>query len=346
MKFIMALALAAATVSPTTAPTTVSVLAWNVNLATKITTGAVDNQADRRQPVVREIIAENDADVVVISEAFHETLVPKLLDELAAKYPYHSDNVGRTCSAGGYRDGSGWDATDGNCSSSPVVVRGGVQVLSKYPIDRAYQLVYRNSHANTWDYLSNKGAALVRITKDGQHFWVAGTHLQADQTSGSWPKTGAPVAETQQVRYAQLGELRSWVDQKVGADGPVLFDGDLNIEYFAGQVGRQPGDSEVDRATAAVHGVLRTAPADSAYRTFDCSVNAWCRHNASYQQYPVDYRDDLDYLGYLEGVNRPVPSRFDQVRVVLNPQQGWQPGQLDTRAPSDHYPVRTTATIG
>ncbi|MFD8788638.1 hypothetical protein [Kitasatospora sp. NPDC059599] len=76
--------------------------------------------------------------------------------------------------------------------------------------------------------------------------------------------------------------------------------------------------------------------------TMDCPVSSWCQYMAGVETFPKDYRDDLDYIGYLNAPGRPVPAAMSAVKVDFDPQAGWAPGQPDTVAPSDHYPVEAT----
>nr|WP_202447764.1 sphingomyelin phosphodiesterase [Streptomyces sp. SID5468] len=319
----------AGTVPAGSAPT-LSVFAWNVDMGTAIVDSTQNEQAARRTPVVEAIVREHDADVVVLDELFNHTATDDISAGLADLYPYRTPVVGQVCSGGG------WTGVSGNCSNSPFVINGGTMILSKYPITAQYAHVFTNSTSGTWDYDANKGAALVRVEKDGHPAWVVGTHLQADQSN-------TPTATTQATRLGQLREIRGWVDGIAGASAPVLIGGDLNVEYLHGQARGDHADAQ-----DAVGGVLGTPATDpsAARTTMDCSVSAWCRYMAGVEDFPVDYRDDLDYLGYLRAPGRPVPAALPRVTVDFDPQSGWSQGQLDSAAPSDHYPVEAVFTLG
>nr|WP_145486981.1 MULTISPECIES: sphingomyelin phosphodiesterase [Streptomyces] len=306
--------------------TSLSVFAWNVDLATAIVDSTQNEKAAQRTPVIESIVRGHGADVVVLNEAFNNTSTADITSKLSDLYPYHTPVVGQTCSGGG------WTGVSGDCSSSPFVISGGTMILSKYPITAQYAHVFGNSASSTWDYHANKGAALVRIAKGGTQSWVVGTHLQADES-------GTSTDTTRTTRLAQLREIRSWADSLAGASGPVLIGGDLNVEYYGG---RSRGDYAV--AQSAVNGVLGTPATDpgQTLRTMDCAVSAWCRHMSGIGSFPKDYRDDIDYLGYLNAPGRPVPSAVSPVKVDFDPQPGWTTGQTDTNAPSDHYPIETT----
>ncbi|MGF1426815.1 sphingomyelin phosphodiesterase [Kitasatospora sp. LaBMicrA B282] len=320
----------AATPAAAPAGSTLSVFAWNVDLGTSVVDWSQNEQAGTRTPVVESIIRQHSADVVILDELFNDSSISDINSKLADLYPYRTPVVGGTCSGGG------WNGTSGNCSSSPFVINGGTMILSKYPITAQYQHVFSNSTYGTWDYHSDKGAALVQVDKGGVKTWVAGTHLQADESDTS-------TDTTQATRLAQLGEIQSWVNGIVGSSAPVLFGGDLNVEYYHGQ-----SRGDYANAQAAVGGVLGTPALDpnQTMTTMDCPVSSWCQYMAGIETFPVDYQDDLDYLGYLNAPGRPAPLALPTVGLDFDPQAGWTTGQLDTNAPSDHYPVEATFQLG
>ncbi|MFE2411507.1 sphingomyelin phosphodiesterase [Kitasatospora sp. NPDC057904] len=308
------------------APATLSVFAFNVDLGTAVVDSTQNEQAARRTPVIEQIVRQHDADVVILDEQFNNSSTADINAKLADLYPYRTPVVGQTCSGGG------WTGISGNCSSSWFVINGGTMILSKYPITAQYAHVFSNSTYGTWDYHANKGAALVRVNKNGSTAWVVGTHLQADESDTS-------TDTTQATRLGQLGEIRSWVNGIAGTGAPVLIGGDLNVEYFHGQA-----RGDYANAQYAVDGVLGTPATDpnQTLNTMDCPASAWCQYMSGVETFPKDYRDDLDYIGYLNAPGRPVPSAMSTVRVDFDPQAGWTPGQVDTNAPSDHYPVEAT----
>ena len=321
-----------ATASGSTTPTgtSLSVFAWNVDLGTAVVDSVENEKASTRTPVIEDVIRGRDADVVILDELFNHSSTSDISAELADLYPYRTPVVGQACSGGG------WTGVSGDCSNSPFVINGGTEILSKYPIAAQYAHVFANSTSGTWDYNANKGAVLVSVTKNGARAWVVGTHLQADQSNTS-------TDTTQATRLAQLREIRSWVDGIAGTSAPVLFGGDLNVEYV-----HSAARGDYANAQTAVNGVLGT-PATTpgqTLSTMDCPVSAWCQYMSGVETFPVDYVDDLDYLGYLNAPGRPVPSASTGVSVDFDPQAGWTTGRTDTRAPSDHYPVQTTFTLG
>ncbi|WP_042418019.1 sphingomyelin phosphodiesterase [Streptacidiphilus anmyonensis] len=319
----------AATAASTAAPAQLSVFAWNIDLATTIVDSTESENAAGRTPVIESVIRKHDADVVILDEAFNDTSDKQIPAALHDLYPYATPVVGLTCSGGG------WTGISGDCSNSPFVINGGTMILSKYPIQAQYAHVFKNSTFGTWDYEANKGADLVKLNVDGTTAWVVGTHLQADQS-------GTSTNTTEKTRLAQLGEIKSWVNGIVGTSAPVLIGGDLNVEYYGGA-------SRGDYANAqnAAGGVLGSPALDpnQGLSTMDCPISSWCQYMAGVESFPTDLQDDMDYLGYLNDGTRPVPTSLPTVGIAFDPQAGWTSGQLDTNAPSDHYPVTATFAL-
>ncbi|GAB3167804.1 hypothetical protein GCM10027258_93630 [Amycolatopsis stemonae] len=303
---LAAVVIAVLTAAPAQASAaSLSVLSFNLWQLPWIANPDTSDKEARAQAAERVIRAQ-DTDVVVLEEAF-SAQAESLRDRLADAYPFRTPLVGQYCSTS-----PGWTSVSGNCSNSPVVVNGGVTVLSRYPIIEQHQLVYRNSYSGTADYLANKGAALVRIFAHGKALWLAGTHLQADEAPDTLPKA-------HQVRMAQLGELRDLAAARVPAGDAVAVAGDLNIEYRAGQDRRDAaGRTQAEQGAAALGGTLRTTPAGEY--TFDAVTNPDAAKSV-----PATYRDSLDYVGSLRR------AEVGPVRLVH-----YDGGTI----PSDHYPVR------
>ena len=311
------------------APASLSVFAWNVDLGTAAVNTLEGENAAGRTPTIESIVRKHDADVVILDEAFNNTSDAQIPGALADLYPYATPVVGATCSGGG------WTGISGDCSNSPFVINGGTLILSKYPILAQYAHIFSNSTKGTWDYDANKGAALIEVDVNGTDTWVVGTHLQADQS-------GTSTDTTQATRLAQLGEIKSWVNSIVGTSAPVLIGGDLNVEYYGGAA-----RGDYANAQTAVGGALGSPaldPTQTRY-TMDCPVSSWCQFMSGVESFSSSYQDDLDYLGYLDDGARPVPASLPTVQIDFDPQAGWTSGQLDTTAPSDHYPVQAAFSL-
>ncbi|MBB5857915.1 sphingomyelin phosphodiesterase [Amycolatopsis umgeniensis] len=305
----IAAAMFAGTAVPAQAAVSVKVMAFNIwQLPWIASPNTSDKQARAR--AAEAVIRANDADVVVLDEAF-SAQAEEMRNRLKDVWPHQTPLVGQYC-----KTSPGWTTVNGNCSNSPIVVNGGVTVLSKAPVTEQHQLVFRNSYSGTADYLSNKGAALARLVVNGKPLWIAGTHMQADEGPETLPKAHG-------IRMAQLGEIRDLVTKYAPAGEPVVIAGDLNIEYWAGQ-GRKDGSgrTQVQQGEAALDGVLRTT-GEGAY-TFDAATNP----NAA-KSVPATYRDSLDYVGAVRAGGRPLAA-VGPVQLVH-----YDGGTI----PSDHYPV-------
>ena len=143
------------------------------------------DQANRRQRLPAAIRALSPLpDVIVFEEIFTDAAYDRLVS-LKDVYPYRTPNVGQVCSGGG------WTSISGDCSNAGTVIRGGVVVLSRWPIIEQHALVYRNSRFGTWDYQSNKGVAYVRIRKQ-----ATTTTSPAPTCRPAIPKSPVPVETT------------------------------------------------------------------------------------------------------------------------------------------------------
>lgn len=313
MRKLAVLAIAAAmfagTAVPAQAAVSVKVMAFNIwQLPWIASPNTSDKQARAR--AAEDVIRANDADVVVLDEAF-SAQAEDLRNRLKDGWPHQTPLVGQHCGTS-----PGWTTVNGNCSNSPIVVNGGVTVLSKAPVTEQHQLVFRNSYSGTADYLSNKGAALTRLVVGGKPLWIAGTHMQADEGPETLPKA-------HEIRMAQLGEIRDLVTKYAPASEPVVIAGDLNIEFWAGQARKDSlGRTQVQQGEAVLGGVLRTT-GEGAY-TFDAATNP----NAA-KSVPATYRDSLDYVGAVRAGGRPLAA-VGPVQLVH-----YDGGTI----PSDHYPV-------
>ncbi|WP_037305160.1 sphingomyelin phosphodiesterase [Amycolatopsis orientalis] len=305
----IAAALFAGSAVPAQAAVSVKVMAFNIwQLPWIASPNTSDKQARAR--AAEAVIRANDADVVVLDEAF-SAQAEELRNRLKDVWPYQTPLVGQYCTTS-----PGWTTVNGNCSNSPIVVNGGVTVLSKAPVTEKHQLVFGNSYSGTADYLSNKGAALARLVVNGKPLWIAGTHMQADEGPETLPKA-------HDVRMAQLGEIRDLVTKYAPATEPVVVAGDLNIEYWAGQTRKDSlGRTQIQQGEAFLDGVLRTA-GEGAY-TFDAVTNPQAAKSV-----PATYRDSLDYVGAVRAGGRPLAA-VGPVQLVH-----YDGGTI----PSDHYPV-------
>ena len=168
---VLATALAAVTV--TVAPSAsaadsprLKVLSYNVFLMSK---NLYPNWGqDHRAQAIADADFFRGNDVVVLQEAFDNSSSEALKSRAAAQYPYQTPVMGRSR--------SGWDAT-GGAYSATTPEDGGVTLLSKWPVLRKEQYVYKDACGA--DYFSNKGFVYAVLDVNGTQVHVVGTHAQS-----------------------------------------------------------------------------------------------------------------------------------------------------------------------
>lgn len=258
----------------------------------------------RRAELARELIEDSDADVVVLTEAFNRP-AHRMVDQLRAA-GLHSTGWHTTPQLA--RSRRHWASTSGRGGPRPGLVGGGVRVLSRHPVLVQHQHVFTARSRTTSDTLSAKGVVLVCLDTPFGRLWVAGTHLQADERG-----------DRQQVRLAQLRELRQAVDAIVPFDATVVLAGDLNI-------GSHPaGNPDYAEAMRTV-GADPRACAEVLDHTYDTATNPLAARSGS------DFSNALDHVWLL----RPTPGS-----TVVSRALRFAPG-LEA---SDHYPVLATVTV-
>lgn len=292
-----------------TAPVTVAplkVLSYNVFL---MSTSLYPNWGQEHR--AREIAAASffqGNDVVVLQEAFDNTTSDRLLALAKTAYPYQTPVVGRST--------SGWDATGGSYSSS-TPEDGGVTLLSKWPILRKEQYVFKDACGADW--WSNKGFVYAVLNVNGQRTHVLGTHLQSTDSGCS---NGQPAT----VRAAQLNAMKNFVDNKgIPASEPVIVTGDLNVDSHGSEYPSMLTNGNLAPATT------RTGWANS----FDTTENSIAAY-----RYPGEPNEDLDYVLYRADHARPTSYSNQVLRFHSTP---WTVSSWGTSYTyndlSDHYPV-------
>lgn len=179
----------------------ISVLFWNVYLLPDLLVS--DPEKQNRASQIPHAIARQNADIVVLSEMFHDALSDQIIQSLSSHYPFHTQILAD--------DMSIWER------NFPTFEGGGVIILSKYKIERSDEMVFAD--ASGLDQFSNKGVIYAQIRKHGQPFHLFASHLQA-------------YADSQTIREKQLKEFASFIkQQKLPTSSPVLFAGDFNINF-------------------------------------------------------------------------------------------------------------------
>ncbi|MGW8762779.1 sphingomyelin phosphodiesterase [Streptomyces sp. NPDC055815] len=247
-------------------------------------------------------------DVVVLQETFDNSASDALKANAAAQYPYQTPVVGRSK--------TGWDAT-GGAYSSTTPEDGGVTILSKWPIVRKEQYVYKDACGADW--YSNKGFAYTVLDVNGTRVHVVGTHAQSTDP-------GCSAGEAAQMRSRQFKNIDAFLDAKnIPANEQVIVAGDMNVDSHTPEYDTMLADAGLAAADA------RTGHPYS----FDTELNSI----ASYR-YPDDPREDLDYVLYRSGNARPAGWTNN---VVLEQSAPWTVSSWGTQYTytnlSDHYPV-------
>ena len=304
------------------------VMAYNVQFLPNIATTFIgDWDDDARMARIPNAIRNmaQSPDAIIFAETFTDTAYDKLKNDLSDIYPFATPVIGKSCSGGG------WDsAAGGNCSSSPFVVRGGVFIMSKWPIEAKQQYVYSASQSGTSDYSSNKGAAYAAINKGGFKFHVFGTHLQADENDFN---------VSHNTRTAQLAELKNWINGRgINSSDPVIIGGDLNVEYSK--------SNHVSSMLSNSAANLSYAPGNVG--SFSAADNLMARANAYYYEYDQNYNDTLDYIMSSNNYLQPAtPAAMSVVR--LKGADSWYWSYMTNLVASglhndlsDHYPVIAT----
>lgn len=247
-------------------------------------------------------------DVVVLQEAFDNSASDALKAKAAAQYPYQTPVVGRSK--------TGWDAT-GGAYSTTTPEDGGVTLLSKWPVVRKEQYVYKDACGADW--YSNKGFVYAVLDVNGTKVHVVGTHAQSTDP-------GCSAGEAAQMRSRQFKNIDAFLDGKnIPADEQVIVAGDLNVDSHTPEYATMLADADL-------------APTDARTGhpySFDTALNSIAK-----DRYPTDPREDLDYVLYRAGNARP--SGWTN-NVVLEQSAPWTVtswGKSYTYTNlSDHYPV-------
>ncbi|MER5893386.1 sphingomyelin phosphodiesterase [Streptomyces sp. NPDC001876] len=247
-------------------------------------------------------------DVVVLQEAFDNAASDALLQNASAQYPYRTPVVGRSK--------SGWDATSGAYSAT-TPEDGGVTVLSKWPIVRKEQHVYKDACGSDW--WSNKGFAYAELNVNGARVHVVGTHAQSTDP-------GCGAGEAARMRSLQFKQIDAFLDAKhVPASEQVIVAGDFNVDSHS-----------TEYASMLADGGLAAEDARTGHPySFDTADNS-----IAVDRYPDDPREDLDYVLHRAGHAKPSGWTNEVVKEHSAPWtvSSWGKDYTYTNL-SDHYPV-------
>ncbi|MFE5770530.1 sphingomyelin phosphodiesterase [Streptomyces sp. NPDC056485] len=247
-------------------------------------------------------------DVVVLQEAFDNGASDALKSGASAQYPYQTPIVGRSK--------SGWDAT-GGAYSSTTPEDGGVTILSKWPIVRKEQVVYKDACGADW--WSNKGFAYVVLNVNGTNVHVVGTHAQSTDP-------GCGSGEAAEMRARQFKAIDAFLDGKnIPANEQVIVAGDMNVDSRSPEFASMLANADLANSDS------RTGHPYS----FDTAQNSIANY-----RYPTDPREDLDYVLYRKGNARPAGWENNVVKEQSAPWtvSSWGTSYTYTNL-SDHYPL-------
>ncbi|MET8404856.1 sphingomyelin phosphodiesterase [Streptomyces sp900116325] len=247
-------------------------------------------------------------DVVVLQEAFDNSASDALAQNASAQYPYRTPVVGRSK--------SGWDAT-GGAYSAVTPEDGGVTVLSKWPIVRKEQFIYKDACGSDW--WSNKGFVYAELNVNGTTVHVVGTHAQSTDS-------GCATGEAAQMRSRQFKQIDAFLDAKnIPVSEQVIVAGDMNVDSRSPEYASMLADAGLAGADA------RTWHPYS-FDTQDNSI-------ASYR-YADDPREDLDYVLHRAGHAKPSGWTNEVVKEQSAPWtvSSWGTDYTYTNL-SDHYPL-------
>lgn len=251
-------------------------------------------------------------DVVVLQEAFDNSASDALARNASAQYPYRTPVVGRSK--------SGWDAT-GGAYSATTPEDGGVTVLSRWPVIRKEQYVYKDACGSDW--WSNKGFAYAELDVNGAKVHVVGTHAQSTDS-------GCKAGEAAQIRSRQFKQIDAFLDAKnIPASEQVIVAGDMNVDSRSPEYASMLADAGLAGADA------RTGHAYS-FDTRDNSIAS--------DRYPDDPREDLDYVLHRAGHAKPAGWTNEVVKEQSAPWtvSSWGTDYTYTNL-SDHYPLIASA---
>lgn len=140
-------------------------------------------------------------------------------------------------------------------------------VLSRWPITRRMQHVYRDGCGADW--MANKGFAYVRLASPAGPVHVIGTHMQAEDSSCSV----TPAS----VRAKQRAEIAAFVAaERIPTTEPLYVAGDLNVIKGSAEYPAMLSDLKAPAPTYTGHPY-----------SWDCADNSVCR-----DQYGPEYASE------------------------------------------------------
>ena len=234
----------------------------------------------KRASAIGDTLANADYDVLVLQEAFHHGARRRIAKRLNDVYPYQIGPVFR----------------------KPLSLKtsSGIWILSKYPMTSVANVKYKQK----WGFdnkMARKGAAMVRVVKNGQPFEIIGTHLNS----------GGPL----DVRASQVRQIREELIDPHHEQGiPLIIAGDFNIER-TDESGLDSMMCILDVCDYTLHGRFQY--------TFDETMNDLCVNSG---------KGYIDYV-YLRNGNLKQIRMFRRIPLLEFP---WS---SRNRSLADHNPI-------
>jgi endonuclease/exonuclease/phosphatase family metal-dependent hydrolase len=152
---------------------------------------------------------KNGIDIICFQELIPPKYRKELLADIGVKgWKYHTKALNTSYSSGKIK-----------------LASGGVVICSKYPIIKEYQSVF-DTECTSSDCMASKGIVYARILlPDNNIVNVFSSHFQA------WD-----LPDTRIIRSQQMKQCKDFIDSlHLQDDEPVLFMGDLNIDFYSKQ---------------------------------------------------------------------------------------------------------------
>ncbi|KAF9361243.1 hypothetical protein BGX34_007256 [Mortierella sp. NVP85] len=276
---------------------TLSVLTNNVYFLPAIVSKWAQNE---RAELIAKSDYIKDHDIVVIQECFDIKACKTLRDNLRSQYPHQTPIVGED-------------------KGSLFRVNGGTLILSKWPIKKKDEMLFKNLCGS--DSHASKGVAYAVIDRDGVDVHVFGTHMQSEDTGCSKGQDAANRAEGANAWRAYIDKLN------IPADELVILAGDFNTKRDTAEFKSLLDRLDVDQPTTY----------NGHAWTWDTNKNEIAHYN-----YPKLVPEYLDYV-FTDRKHKNVKSAVQTVLMVRSPE--YQISGVAYHEYSDHYPVQVVIEL-
>ena len=185
-----------------------NILSYNVFLRNRII--FKDVQIERANNISKyinkfELKTDEKIDVIILQEVFDKKSRNILLEKLnKLGFIHHSRLLGDTI-----------------CNRKFKLENGGVMILSRYPIVKERQIIFKES--TDGDKLAAKGCVYINIiNKEFENIHIFGTHLQSGRSSSE-------NSVQSNIRKNQMVEISKFIkEQNIDKEELIIFGGDIN----------------------------------------------------------------------------------------------------------------------